>query len=67
MKKINIKRLIVIVFLVMLVIGTYIDLRGSFLEYKELGQSYVSILKTNLIYKYIKLIILFDKKLIKIL
>ncbi len=51
-KKINWKRLIVILFLVILAIGVYIDIRGSFLEYKELGEEYITILKTNLIYKY---------------
>ena len=52
MKKIGIKRIIVLLFLVIISIGMYINVRGSFLQYREIGEGYVSILKTNLAYKY---------------
>ena len=46
----SIKRIIVIIFIVLIAIFTFISTRGSFLEYKELGEKYVSIFKTNLSY-----------------
>ena len=48
----SIKRIIVIIFIVLIAIFTFISTRGSFLEYKELGEKYVSIFKTNLTYRY---------------
>ena len=48
----SIKRIIVIIFIVLIAIFTFISTRGSFLEYKELGKKYVSIFKTNLTYRY---------------
>ena len=53
MKKINIKRLIVILFLLLLAIGAYINVKGEFLQYKELGENYISIFKTNVGYNYV--------------
>lgn len=53
MKKINIKRLIVILFLLLLAIGAYINIRGEFLQYKELGENYISIFETNMMYNYV--------------
>ena len=42
----------VIVFLVIIFITTYINMRGSFLEYKELGENFLSVFTTNLKYRY---------------
>lgn len=52
MKKIGIKKIIVIIFLLVLAIGIYINIRGDFLQYKELGDNYISIFKTNMLYNY---------------
>ena len=53
----------VILFVLLLGIIFYISMRGSYLEYKELGENFVSVLTTNLKYKYtimaINFIILF--------
>ena len=49
----NIRKILVIVFTVILAILMYIVTRGSYLEYKELGEKYISIFKTNILYKYI--------------
>ena len=51
MKK-NIRSIIVLLFVLMLSISMYITTRGSYLEYKELGEKYLEIFKTNTIYKY---------------
>ncbi len=52
MKKINARRLAVIIFLILFAISTYINLRGSYLEYKELGENYISVFSTNLKCEY---------------
>ena len=52
MKK-NIRTIIVIIFMLILAISMYIITRGSYLEYKELGDKYLSIYKTNIMYQYI--------------
>ena len=44
--------IIVIAFLVFFVAVSYVQLRGNYLEYKELGESYVKIFYTNLSYRY---------------
>lgn len=52
-KKIYSKRKIgVILFVLLLIIVLYISMRGSFLEYKELGDRYISVFTTNLKYRY---------------
>ena len=51
MKK-NIRTILVILFVLILAISMYITTRGSFLEYKELGEKYIEIFKTNTVYKY---------------
>ena len=58
MKK-NIRRILVIIFILILAISMYIVTRGSYLEYKELGEKYLSIFKTNMLYKYSIMIINF--------
>lgn len=46
------RMVLVILFLLIFAGISYIQLRGSFLEYKELGQQYINIFYTNIIYKY---------------
>ena len=48
----NIRIILVTIFILIIAISMYISTRGSFLEYKELGDKYLSIYKTNLTYKY---------------
>lgn len=42
-----------LLFILIFTIVTYINLRGTYLEYKELGENYVQAFFTNLSYKYI--------------
>ncbi|MCF0125311.1 MAG: UPF0182 family protein, partial [Clostridia bacterium] len=51
-KKSKARIIIVIAFLVFFVAVSYVQLRGNYLEYKELGESYVKIFYTNLSYRY---------------
>ena len=44
--------LLVILFLIIFAIISYVQLRGSYLEYLELGESYTNIFKTNITYRY---------------
>ena len=46
------RMLLVILFLLIFAIVSYVQLRGSYLEYLELGKSYTNIFKTNITYKY---------------
>ena len=46
------RMLLVILFLLIFSIISYVQLRGSYLEYLELGQEYTNIFKTNIIYRY---------------
>ncbi len=52
MKK-SIRTILVVLFILIIVISMYIVTRGSYLEYKELGEKYLSIYKTNTMYNYI--------------
>ncbi len=52
-KKINIKMLIVIIFLIILAIVAFINIRGNYIEYSELGEKYISVYETNLKYQCI--------------
>lgn len=45
------RKWLVILFLILYALINYVQLRGSYLEYMELGQQYIDIFKTNLIYK----------------
>lgn len=49
----NIRAILVILFILVFAIVTFVSLRGSYLEYKELGENYLEIFYTNLRYKYI--------------
>ena len=52
MKK-SIRTILVLIFVLIIAISMYIATKGSYLEYKELGDKYLSIYKTNMIYNYI--------------
>ncbi len=47
------RMILVILFLLIFAIISYIQLRGSFLEYQELGEKYIDIFYTNIFYKYV--------------
>ncbi len=51
-KKSKLRMMLVILFLLVFAGVSYVQLRGSYLEYLELGSQYVDIFKTNLIYRY---------------
>lgn len=51
-KKNKARIFIVLIFIILFAIGTYINLRGTYLQYKELGENYVQAFFTNLSYKY---------------
>ena len=52
-KKNKTRMILVLLFLALFIIISYISLRGSYLEYKELGENYIQPFFTNLKYKYI--------------
>ena len=52
MKK-SIRTILVLIFVLIIAISMYIATKGSYLEYKELGDKYLSIYKTNMMYNYI--------------
>lgn len=53
-KKHNTKRvIIVLVFLVLFAIYSFISLRGEYLQILEIGENYTEIFETNLMYKYL--------------
>ena len=49
----NLKTILVILFILIFSLAKFVTLRGSYLEYKELGENYLQIFNTNLKYKYI--------------
>ncbi len=51
-KKSKIRMILVIAFIILFAIITYIQARGSYLEYLELGENYVQVFWTNIIYRY---------------
>ena len=51
----SLRHVIVTAFILILLISTYINLRGTYLEYLELGDKYTSIFETNI--KYITVVI----------
>ena len=48
----NIRKILVSIFVFIVVLVMYIVTRGSYIEYKELGDKYLEIFKTNTIYEY---------------
>ena len=51
-KKSKIRMILVIVFILIFAITSYIQVRGSYLEYLELGENYLDVFYTNLRYGY---------------
>ena len=51
-KKSKVRMILVIVFIILFAIVTYIQARGSYLEYLELGENYVQVFWTNILYRY---------------
>ena len=51
-KNSKIRMIFVIAFLIVFTIVSYVQLRGSYLQYLELGEKYTDIFFTNLTYKY---------------
>ena len=51
-KKSKIRMILVIAFILIFAIMSYIQVRGSYLEYLELGENYLDVFYTNLIYRY---------------
>ena len=49
----NLRAILVIAFILIFALVTFVSLKGSYLEYKELGDNYIDIFYTNLKYKYI--------------
>ncbi len=52
-KKNKIRMILVILFILIFAITSYIQTKGSYLEYLELGDKYLEVFYTNLIYKYV--------------
>ena len=46
------RMLLVLLFIAIFVLISYIQLRGSYLEYQELGEQYIQIFYTNIFYRY---------------
>ena len=51
-KKSKVRMILVILFILVFAITSYIQVRGSYLEYLELGENYLEVFYTNLIYRY---------------
>lgn len=55
----NLKTILVVAFILIFSLASFVSLRGSYLEYKELGENYLQIFDTNLRYKYIIMLVNF--------
>lgn len=51
-KKSKLRMIFVLAFLALFALVTYVVLKGSYLEYKELGEQYINVFWTNINYKY---------------
>ena len=51
-KSSKLRMILVIAFVFIFLVMTYIQTRGSYLEYLELGENYVQMFWTNMIYRY---------------
>ena len=51
-KKSKTRMTLVLLFVIIFAIGSYINLRGTYLQYKELGENYIQTFFTNINYKY---------------
>ena len=52
-KKSKTRMIIVLLFIAIFAICSYVSLRGTYLQYKELGENYIQAFETNLKCKYI--------------
>lgn len=52
-KKSKTRKILVLLFIVLFAIFSFINLKGAYLEYEELGENYIQVFKTNLNYKFI--------------
>ncbi|MBQ2938112.1 MAG: UPF0182 family protein [Clostridia bacterium] len=52
-KKSKSRMIIVLLFIAIFALGSFISLRGTYLQYKEFGDNFVQVFFTNLKYKYI--------------
>ena len=55
----TIRRMMVVIFLIIFFILTYVNFRGSYLEYKELGENYLHTFLTKQKYQYIVMVVNF--------
>lgn len=46
------RMILVILFIILFASSSYVQLRGNYLEYKELGEQYIDIFYTNIMYRY---------------
>ena len=46
------RTIIVVLFIAVFILLTYVNLRGSYLQYQDLGENYTQVFFTNLKYKY---------------
>ncbi len=46
------RMIIVLLFIAVFALLTYVNLRGSYLQYQDLGENYIQVFSTNLKYKY---------------
>lgn len=51
-KNSKVRMILVLIFLAFFAGATYVQIRGNYLEYLELGEQFVSVFKQNLIYRY---------------
>ena len=51
-KKNKARMILVLIFILLFAIISYVSLRGSYLEYLELGEKYIEVFNTNLAYQY---------------
>ncbi len=58
-KKTSKRVIIVLIFLAVCLIATFISLRGSYLEIKEIGENYLEVFWTNLKYEYLTIFVNF--------
>ncbi|MGN1299220.1 MAG: UPF0182 family protein [Candidatus Scatovivens sp.] len=59
-KKNKIKNIVVSCIILIIFLGVAIDLRGEYLEIKEIGENYIGVFFTNLKYKYIMFLAIFS-------
>ena len=51
-KKSKTRMMLVLIFIAVFTTVSYVQLRGSYLQYKEVGENFINIFYTNLTYKY---------------